>query len=93
MCNRSLETFNGCFTEPLEFKEKYGHCQVPQKRFKEAEYYSLGHWLSNVRSSYKAIQSGEKPKYNISEAEIKRLDDIGFQWVFVFKYSNRPIGV
>jgi hypothetical protein len=77
----NLKTFEDRCTELLEFKEENGHCRVPKTKSKDVKYYSLGNWVGNMRSPYRAIQRGEKPKRNISEAEIKRLGDIGFEWV------------
>ncbi len=77
---RIFKTFEDHFTDLLEFKEEYRHCRAPQTKSKDAKYYSLGHWGSNMRRSYKAIQRGEKPKWYLSQAEIKRLEDTGFEW-------------
>ena len=52
------------------------------EKSKDAKYVSLGHWVRNMRIPYKAImQRGEKSKWNLSQAGIKRLDDIGFEWM------------
>ena len=77
--------FNGSLssniqTGLLEFKAKYGHFRVSHKKSKDAEYYSLGHWVCNVRSSYKAMQRVKNLRPNLSEAKIKRLEDIEFEW-------------
>lgn len=77
---RNKDIFNCYCTNLSKFKEKYGHCRVPYTKLKDAKYYSLGHWVSNLRSSYRAIQRGEIPERNLTESEIKRLDDIGFEW-------------
>jgi len=61
----------------LEFKEKYGHCKVEEKRSKNKivkanspEEDLLGSWCSHVRCG----------RITITDEQRKRLDDIGFHW-------------
>ena len=79
----NLKIFDDRCTDILEFKEEYGHCRVSKTKAMDAKYYSLGIWVADMRTSYRAIQRGEKPERtgNLSEAVKKRLDDIGFEWV------------
>ena len=73
-------SFNERFKELAHFKRDHGNCRVPKTKLKDAKYFSLGLWVNTIRCSYKAMQRGEKPHHNLSEADIKRLDDIGFEW-------------
>ncbi|GFH62020.1 hypothetical protein CTEN210_18496 [Chaetoceros tenuissimus] len=70
-------SFASNITKLQNFKEKYGHCNVPS-RYEDDP--SLGHWVSDIRYTYKQIQQGNKPKYGLTQARIKQLDEIGFQW-------------
>jgi hypothetical protein len=53
----------------IEFKEVYGHCNVPGK-FKKDKL--LSHFVVGLRENYK--------KGILSKERIKRLDDLGFIW-------------
>ena len=61
------------------------------KKSKDAKYFSLGHCANNMRRSYKATQRGEKPKQNLSEADEKRLDAIGFEWELSRKLRKKDV--
>jgi superfamily II DNA or RNA helicase len=52
-----------------EYKKVYGHCKVP-RRWEENK--KLGTWVGNIRSSSR--------KGRLSDDQIKRLDNIGFEW-------------
>jgi len=71
-------TFDGRFAELMKYKEKFGHCNVPQKR--TGEYKSLGNWCDHVRTAYKKIQKRETPNIILSEDNIRQLEDAGFKW-------------
>jgi len=74
----SLSTFDERYAELMKFKEKFGHCNVPQKN--SGKYLSLGRWCNNVRVSYNKIQKGEIPYYKLMDENIRKLTDAGFQW-------------
>ena len=63
--------------EMTEFKNTFGHCNVPQ-RYPENR--ALGRWCSEMRYAYNKIQKGEKPRVNLSEAHIQRLEKLGLKW-------------
>jgi hypothetical protein len=66
------------------FKEEHGHCNVPvSKSDKNAKYKSLGVWCSNIRYSYKMIKQGGEASYKLSDADIQRLERMGFDFVRV----------
>ena len=69
--------FNEWCNQLLQFKEEFGHCNVPQ-RF--ANNPSLGRWCKTMRTAYKKIQKGTKTNSNLSQDRIERLEEIGFQW-------------
>lgn len=60
------------FAELKEFHRKHGHCMVPQTRS------DLGRWVVGQRYQYRRFLQG-KPSH-MSEARIKQLNDIGFEW-------------
>ena len=75
----SRRTFDERFAELMRFKEKVGHCNVPQK--KSVEYLSLGHWCNQLRMSYKKIQKKETPTNSkLTQENIQQLEDAGFKW-------------
>ncbi|GFH44504.1 hypothetical protein CTEN210_00978 [Chaetoceros tenuissimus] len=57
------------FQQLVEYKSKYGHCNVPSKH---EENQSLGNWVSATRSQYKHS--------SLSKERINMLNDIGFEW-------------
>ena len=61
----------------FQFKEEFGHCNVPQKYPSNPP---LGRWCTDMRVAYKKIQKGMKPTLNVSQDRIERLEEIGFQW-------------
>ena len=68
--------FDKRFDDLMSVKAKYGHFDV----YHTGENVSLGKWCSEVRSSYKKIQNNQKPKMNLSDEQIQRLNDAGFKW-------------
>jgi hypothetical protein len=85
--NWSLRTggsgFDKRFNDLMAFKTKYGHCNV-SFTFENA---SLGQWCCKVRGSYKQIQNNQKPRRKLSDEQIQRLNDAGFNW------SLRKVGL
>ena len=55
------------FQQLVEFKTRYGHCNVPRAAEK-----SLGQWVSNQRHARKVSK--------LDANRIRRLEEIGFQW-------------
>ena len=74
----TLKSFEERFEELLKFKQKFGHCNAPHT--KSSEYYSLGMWSSNLRSSYIQLQKGENRHHKLTDANIQRLEEAGFKW-------------
>jgi hypothetical protein len=74
----------------MAFKAEHGHCDVSQN----GENASLGRWCSLVRRSYNKIKmkkqmknnyysnaiNMERPRMNLSDEKIQRLNDSGFKW-------------
>jgi len=77
---QQLNTFFYKGNQLLRFKEEFGHCNVPNRY---AGNPSLGKWCSEMRKAYKKIQKGMKTNSNLSQDRIKRLEEIGFQWVLI----------
>ena len=78
----STTSFEKRCQELIDFKKKYGHCNVP-KRFKENP--SLGRWCGNLRSAYRRQQNGQKASINLSKDRIDLLSKIGFKWAVLLK--------
>jgi hypothetical protein len=77
--------FDKRFNDLMAFKTKYGHCDVSQL----SENASLGHWCSELRGSYKKIQNNQKPRTKLSDAQIQRLNDAGFNWSLNSGFDER----
>lgn len=65
------------FKRLLVYKEKHGHCLVPN-RYKDDK--KLGLWVSMQRRQYKAYASDQFDATALSLDRIQRLEDIGFVW-------------
>jgi len=63
------------YNELLEYREKYGHCNVPY-HYKEKPF--LNSWVKRQRYQYKCLLQG-KPTHLNSE-RIRLLDSINFAW-------------
>ena len=77
------KTFDERFKDLMAFKSEFGHCNVPrpQSRNNNKHLSSLGRWCCGIRLSYKTIKQGSIPRrYKISESDIKRLENAGFEW-------------
>jgi hypothetical protein len=74
------KTFDERFKDLKAFKAEFGHCNVPLTRSSNNKYRSLGHWCRDIRRSYKAIKEGGRLRYKLSKADIKRLENAGFEW-------------
>ena len=75
---RLSRTFDERFAELMKFKEKFDHCNVPQK--KSGEYQSLGKWCNHLRTAYKKIQKRETQHRKLTPENIRKLEDAGFKW-------------
>ena len=69
--------FEERFNDLMSFKAKYGHCDVSYR----GEDSALGKWCSGLRVSYKKMQNNQKPKIKLSDEQIQRLTNAGFNWV------------
>jgi hypothetical protein len=63
------------FQQLLEFKAKFGHCNVPSKYSANTK---LGKWVSTQHSNYRFHQKGKRSL--MTAAHIRALDGIGFDW-------------
>ena len=63
------------YEELIEYKKKYGHCDVPRKYDENKK---LATWVNSQRYFYRNVQSG-KQSY-ITEERIELLQKIGFRW-------------
>ena len=75
---KMCQTFDEHFEELMKFKRKNGHCRAPKTP--SSEYYALGRWCGDVRSSYKQIQRGQTPQIRLSTSNIQRLEEADFKW-------------
>jgi hypothetical protein len=73
--------FDKRIEELRAFKAKFGHCNVTQSRSATNKpYLSLGHWCRKVRLSRRLEDEGKHGHQKLSNAQIERLDALGFQW-------------
>jgi hypothetical protein len=62
------EAWEDAFRKLQQFKEREGHCKVPQRHKEEG--FTLGQWISVQRGAKKTLSAERR----------QRLDDIGFVW-------------
>ena len=71
-------SFEERFEELEAYKAKHGHCDVQTRAGGNKP---LGRWCSQVRRSMQRIKNNQAPPITgFSEDNIKRLEDIGFEW-------------
>ena len=63
--------------ELTEFKNKFGHCNVPPKYDVNP---SLRNWCMTMRKAYNKIRKGESTRTILSHERIERLDKLGIKW-------------
>ena len=63
------------FKALLEFREKNGHCLVPNRYNEDPQ---LGSWVSTQRRQYKLMKLNNSPPMNAER--VKLLESIGFVW-------------
>lgn len=73
---RTFKHFEDRFKDLVAYKERFGHCNVPQRgqsyKKEDQEYSSLGNWVRNLRQRYKHNK--------LSKENIQRLESVGFRW-------------
>jgi len=74
---RQFYTFDERCNQLLQFKEEFGHCNVPMNYPKHP---SFGIWYGSIKTAYKKIQDGKKPDRSLPQDWIDRLNEIGFQF-------------
>jgi len=65
------------YEQLIEFREKYGHCLVPN-RYRENQ--ALGAWVSTQRRQYKILVSGSCASTPMTPERASMLEAIGFVW-------------
>jgi hypothetical protein len=86
------KTFDERFKDLMAFKAKFGHCNVPKTQSSNNKYSSLGMWCGNMRLSCKAIKEGgtaSRNCYKLSKADMKRLENAGFEWNLCKTFDER----
>jgi hypothetical protein len=80
------------YQQLVEYKEKHGHCNVPQKATPGAPV-GLGNWVLEQRRSYKTTtdQDSTHPSKTkkLSSEQIEKLEKIGFQWQLRNRGGNK----
>jgi hypothetical protein len=80
------------YQQLVEYKEKHGHCNVPQKATPGAPV-GLGNWVLEQRRSYKTTtdQDSTHPSKTkkLSTEQIEKLEKIGFQWQLRNRGGNK----
>jgi len=74
----AIKSFDELFKDLMDFKDKFGHCDVSRKH--TGEYQSLGGWCKNLRVSYNKTQKGEQSNRTLTEENIRQLENAGFKW-------------
>lgn len=75
-----FKSFEERIVELREYADKFGDVNVP-KTYKDNM--QLARWCDKIRTSYRYMQSGEKPtkRYELTDAQIAELEKLGFNWV------------
>ena len=73
-------SFKSRFEDLAAFKAEHGHCMAPKQGV--GKYKSLGLWCYQMRSARKTMEKkkNKKARYNLSDEDIQRLTDMGFEW-------------
>jgi hypothetical protein len=71
-----------------EFREKYGHVNVPTRPNRYPEDPSLVLWCKNIRAAYKRWVKGEKNSQGLTDERVKCLEELGFEWNLKGKRTN-----
>lgn len=66
--------WNITFHELLQYKEIYGHVDVP------VSYGGLGLWVLNQRTHYNSYRKGKKPAGGMTDARVEMLKFCGFEF-------------
>ena len=71
------DTWERMFTELEQYKATHGHCNLPTN---EPEFRTLVNWVKQQRVVWIAIQKGERKSRSQTLVQIKRLQDLGFDF-------------
>ncbi len=74
-----VKSFGERFADLQAFRQRHGHVRVRIKH-RETGDASLVNWCLNARTSYRQIQEGTKPLIQLTPAQIRRMEAIGFEW-------------
>ena len=88
LSTQSNTLFDKRCNQLLQFKEKFGHCNVSRH---DADDKSLGNWCHALRTAYNRIQKGMIPHCNhlSQQGSIERLEEIGFHWKINITFEER----
>mmetsp|Transcript_26868 Transcript_26868/g.57591 ORF Transcript_26868/g.57591 Transcript_26868/m.57591 type:complete len:224 (-) Transcript_26868:366-1037(-) len=78
--SRSDKTSGGWdkrYNECKEFLKKNNHCKIPTN-FKENK--SLGIWVQETRRNFMLMMKGKKPRRELTQEVIVKLNELGFYW-------------
>jgi hypothetical protein len=68
-------SFDNGFNALKEYKEKHGHCNVAEKD--DRRLYS---WCYKVRNTVTRVRDGKYPSLSLTEDQVQKLSDIGFDF-------------
>jgi len=71
------QKWNQMFDRLYLFKEKHGHCLVPNRYENDP---ALGAWVSTQRRQYKILLSGSSESTPMTAERASRLESLGFVW-------------
>jgi hypothetical protein len=71
------DRWNARFEECKEYCKKFGNCKIPTS-YKENK--ALGIWVQENRRNFKLQKQGMKPRMELTDEQIEKLDEIGFHW-------------
>ena len=81
LLSENIKSFDDHCETLIEFKTRFGHCDVPSRLLCAEEYKSLGSWCTHMRHSYKCFQTGKYSSYayKLTNEKIQRLEGIGLK--------------
>jgi hypothetical protein len=76
--SHSASTWEFRLSELTDYRQKHGHCNVPQRY---SENTKLGTWVSNQRNHYRLHREGKTS--SMTTFRIQELESLGFEWKLV----------
>ena len=87
LTSQNAKDWDNQFGNLLRYRDIHGNCDVPTQG--DAEFKSLGRWVSSQRKKYREFSQHQKGGSKDLHERFKRLDDIGFKFFIGSGRSQR----